>query len=119
MGYLFVLGLFVEGEVEVKYGFFEVLGEVYLLPGLDREYLYSLTMTVSEFLTETMSPSPLLSSFLERGRLRMATRIFGCSIFKILINTTYFQSLQLTTRYKTGWLYNTSILLFFSFAFKR
>ena len=44
-------------------------------------------MTVSEFFTEMMSVSPLAPSFLERGRLRIATRILGCSIFKILIIT--------------------------------
>lgn len=81
MCYLFVAGLLVEGEVEVEYGFFEELGEINFLSGWMDAYLYSLTITVSPFLTETMSDSLRDAYFLERGRLRMATRILGCSIF--------------------------------------
>ena len=54
-GYLVVLALLIEGEVEVEDGFFEVLGEVHFLPACRGGYLYSLTMTVSWFLTEMMS----------------------------------------------------------------
>lgn len=81
-GYFFIGGVLMEGEVEVEDGFFDVLGQVYFLPDYSDCYLYSLTMTVSPFLTEMISVSPFPDSFFESGRLRMATRIFGCSIFK-------------------------------------
>lgn len=45
--YLFVVGVLVEGEVEVEDGLFEVLGEVDFLSDWEDIYLYSLTMTVS------------------------------------------------------------------------
>jgi hypothetical protein len=70
-------------EVEVEDGLLNKLGEVDLLPEYDEGYLYSLTMIVSEFLTATTSVSPRDISFLERGRLRIATVIFGCYIFKL------------------------------------
>jgi len=81
--YLFIMSLLVKSEVEVENGFLQILGQIHLLPAFTSDYLYSLTMTVSEFFTEIMSVSPLELYFLERGRLRIATRILGCSIFKI------------------------------------
>lgn len=57
-------------------------------------YLYSLTMTVSSFLQVRMSVSPLLSSFLESGRLRMATKILGSSI-QIVYKAGVFQSITI------------------------
>ena len=83
--YLLVVAVLVEGEVEVEDGFFEEFGEIDLLPLFGGGYLYSLTITVSAFFTEIMSLSPRVLYFLESGRLRMATRILGCYIFKILI----------------------------------
>lgn len=79
--YLFVAGLLIEREVEVEYGFFEELGQINFLSAWIDAYLYSLTITVSPFLTETVSDSFRDAYFLESGRLRMATRILGCSIF--------------------------------------
>ena len=38
--YLFVVGVLVEGEVEVEDGLFEVFGEVDLLSGWEDMYLY-------------------------------------------------------------------------------
>ena len=86
--YFFILSILVESEVKVENGFFEKFGEIYFLSVFTVIYLYSLTITVSEFFTEMVSVSPRDPSFLERGGLRIATRILGCSIFKILIITT-------------------------------
>ena len=90
--YFFILGILVKGEVKIENRFFKKFGEIYFLSMFTVIYLYSLTITVSEFFTEMMSVSPRAPSFLERGRLRIATRILGCSIFKILIITTKFNN---------------------------
>jgi hypothetical protein len=57
--YFFILRLLVESKVEVKDCLLEKFGEIDLLSVLKVIYLYSLTMTVSEFLTNMMSLSPL------------------------------------------------------------
>lgn len=76
------MSVLIEGEIEVEDGFFEEFGEVDFLSEWGEGYLYSLTMTVSPVLMATMSLSPLDDYFLERGRLRIATNILGCYIFK-------------------------------------
>jgi hypothetical protein len=83
--YFFVLRLLVKCEVEVEDGLLQKFSQVNFLPSLGEDYLYSLTITVSQLLTVTTSVSPLVASFLERGRFRMATNILGCSIFENLI----------------------------------
>lgn len=53
--YLFVVRLLVEREVEVEDRLFEELGQINFLPAWNDLYLYSLTITVSQLLTVTMS----------------------------------------------------------------
>jgi hypothetical protein len=82
----FVVGAFVVGVVEVEGGLFEVFGQVDLLSAWVGAYLYSLMVTCPCGETRTMSVSARCSSFLLRGRLRMATVILGVSAGRIDLN---------------------------------
>lgn len=80
--YLLIIGILIESEVEIEYSFLKIFGEIHFLSEYRMHYLYSLTITVSRFLTLMISVYALDYSFFESGLFRMATKILGSSIFK-------------------------------------
>lgn len=76
LGYVEVVAVLVEDAVEDEAVFFDVLGEIDLLPSSTEAYFSSCTVSSRPW-QRAMSISLLASSFLFKGRFRITTLILG------------------------------------------